>query len=121
MSLLLANLGLISLPAANRQITTLTALYGDAQRSLESLLAEASRLPRSPDRQGVKDEIASHVSLLATFQKSDHLRAMFWGWYVTYSTIKTLFVTLFTLGVGFWIVLRGVGITYTSQSVCPLR
>jgi hypothetical protein len=73
------------------------------------MIAEASRLPPTPERQHVVAQLATHSTLLATFEKADRLRARFLGFPVTWSFVKTHFVTIFTLGVGLWSVLKGTG------------
>jgi len=118
---LTALFGLVSLPAANGQISAITVLYRDASRSLQSLLAEASRLPQTPERNHVEKEIERHISLLETFQKADNLRAKFLGWAVTWGTVKTFVVTLTTIVIGLWSLLRGAGVTFTAQSFCTIH
>lgn len=112
---------LTTLPIANGQITAITSLYGDAQRALDMLLAQASCLPQTPERRDVMTKLSAHSSLLQTFREADRLRAKFLGIPVTWGVVKTFFVTLFTLGVGLWSVLRGVGVFFTLQTVCPVR
>lgn len=109
------------LPIVNSQITTITSLYGDAQRALDTLIAQASGLPQTPERRDVIARLSAHSTLLQTFKEADHLRAKFLGIPVTWGVVKTFFVTLFTLGVGLWSVLKGVGVFFTLQTVCPVR
>jgi hypothetical protein len=111
--------GLLFLPVVNRQITTVVELYTTTQRSLNTILAEASRLPPTPERQHVIAQLQAHSTLLGTFEKADRLRAKFLGFPVTWGFVKTYFLTLFTLGVGLWSVLKGSGVGFTLQSVCP--
>jgi hypothetical protein len=108
------------MPAANAQITSITDLYQSAQRAAQSLVAEASLLAQTPERVHVTNWVAANISLLQTFQKADGLRAKFLGFSVTGAAIKTFFLTLFTIGLGLWSVLRGAGIGFTVQSVCPI-
>lgn len=113
-------LSLIAVPVANSQISTITSLYGDAETALSGLLAEASRLPPTADRQRVQDQLAAHVSLLQAFHKANRLRVKFLGIPVSWGVVKTFFVTLFTLAIGLWSVLKGAGVTFTLQTACPL-
>jgi len=119
-AILASSTGLLALPVSNAQITTVTSLYSNAERTLTALLAEASRLPQTPERQQVMNGIAWHVSLLQTFEKADRLRAKFLGFPVTWSTVKTYLVTLATVALGLGSLLKGAGVVYTSQSVCPV-
>lgn len=109
------------MPTQNRQIITITSLYADAERSLQALVAEASYLPQTPDRLHVTNRITAHISLLQTFQKADRFLAKFLGFVVTWGTVKTIFLTLFTLGVGLASILKGIGVFFTVQSVCPVH
>lgn len=119
-SIVFYSLSFISVPIANSQISTITALYGDAERALLSILAEASlRLPFTFERQRVHDRLMAHALMLQTFKEANGVRAKVLGIPVTWGLVKTFFVTLFTLGVGLWSVLKGAGLTFTLQSVCP--
>ncbi len=112
---------IIVLPIANGQITTITALYGEAERALDSLIAVSGKMPQTTERRDVISMLQSHATVLQTFKEADRLRARFLGFPVTWAVVKTFYVTLFTLGIGLWSVLRGVGVTFTLQSVCPLK
>jgi len=116
-----SSLFLIVLPVINGQITTITALYSEAERSLQGLIAEASALTQTPERLRVVFRISSHISLLQPFEKADRLRAKFLGISVTWSTVKTYFLTLFTIEIGLWSVFRNANIVLTLQSACPIQ
>jgi hypothetical protein len=111
--------GLVALPVQNSQIGTICALYGDAERALDSLIAEAGRLPQTNERRDVINMLTGYATLLHTFKDADRLRASMLGVPVTWGLIKTLFITFFTLAVGLWSILRGLGVSATMQSVCP--
>lgn len=115
-----SSLALFSMPVANSQISDITVLYSDTERALSGILAEARQLPFTMERRDVYDRLVAHISLLQTFEKADRLRSKFLGVPVSWGVVKTFFVTLFTLAVGLWSVLKGAGITFTMQSVCPL-
>jgi len=44
---------LLPLPVMNAQISSIVALYGDAQRALDSLISEATWLPQTKERRDV--------------------------------------------------------------------
>ncbi len=105
----------------NAQISSVTNLYGDALRALDSLISEASGLPQTSERRDVISRLTAHASVLQTSEKADRLRGKYLGVPVTWTVIKTLFVTVFTLAVGLWSVLRGLGVFFSVETVCPLR
>ncbi|KAI9012225.1 hypothetical protein DFJ74DRAFT_296677 [Hyaloraphidium curvatum] len=107
---------LAQLPAANDQIDAVLSLYIDARTALQSMLAESARLgTRTAAR-----ELKEHLGLLASFGASDNLRATFVGIVVTWGLAKTAVVTVVTLAVALWSVLRGVGVGFTVETACPL-
>lgn len=112
---------LLALPTANAQITTVTGLYSDSERALEILISEASRLPQTRERRDVINSLSAYATVLQTLQKADRLRAKFLGLPVTWGLIKTLLVTIFTLIVGLWSILRGLGVFFTWEAVCPIQ
>jgi hypothetical protein len=120
LSLVYSSLSLSSLPVSNSQISTVVSLYGDAERALDALIASASRLPQTCARRDVINSLSAHATVLLSLEKTDRLRARFLGVPVTWGLVKTLFVTLFTLGVGLWSILKGVGVFFTMQTVCPI-
>ena len=106
---------------ANEQISTITAIYSDTERALDSLIAEAGKLPQTTERRDVISMLQSHGAVLQTLEKVDRLRAKLLGFPVTWGVVKTYFVTMFTLGVGLWSVLRGVGVGFSLQFCCPAK
>ncbi|KAI9029235.1 hypothetical protein DFJ74DRAFT_478730 [Hyaloraphidium curvatum] len=109
-----------SLPALNSQIDALARLYSDARVSIRAMLAEAAHLPEgNPVRSAAARELKAHAELLAVFGDVEGLRATFVGIPITWGLAKTLAVTMITLAVALWSVLRGIGVVFTMQSVCP--
>ncbi|KAI9024170.1 hypothetical protein DFJ74DRAFT_73904 [Hyaloraphidium curvatum] len=107
------------LPAINQQIDALSRTYTDAVFSIRGMLAEAARLPPDPRRAQAAAELEAHAGFLAAFGTAEGLRATFLGIPVTWGLAKTLAVTAVTLGVALWSVLRGAGVSFTVQSMCP--
>ncbi|KAI9030498.1 hypothetical protein DFJ74DRAFT_702791 [Hyaloraphidium curvatum] len=112
--------GVAELPAINSQIDALSKMYLDAVFAIRGMLMDAASLPRDPRRDAAVRELEAHAGFLATFGSVESLRATFVGIPVTWGLAKTLLVTIITLGVALWSVLRGVGVVFTLQSVCPL-
>ncbi|KAI9016663.1 hypothetical protein DFJ74DRAFT_677928 [Hyaloraphidium curvatum] len=106
---------LAQLPAANDQIDDVRSLYLDARTALQAMLAEAARVHGQP----AAAELREHVVLLTSLCAADNLRATFVGIVVTWGLAKTLLVTTVTLSVALWSVLRGAGVSFTIESVCP--
>ncbi|KAI9022056.1 hypothetical protein DFJ74DRAFT_671448 [Hyaloraphidium curvatum] len=99
---------IFNLPARNAAIPSVVALYHDALREIRVLTAND---PSGPLRR--------HEAVLASFLEVSELRGRVLGFEVTYGTARGLLVTLVTLCVGLWSVLRGLGIFFTVESFCP--
>ncbi|KAI9034246.1 hypothetical protein DFJ74DRAFT_10963 [Hyaloraphidium curvatum] len=112
---------LLHLPVANAQIDAVATLYAGARQALHSLLAQAAKLPPHPDRAAVAEQVLGHARLLQTFEEVGRLRATFVGVPVTWGLAKTFLVTMLTLAIGLWSVLKGAGVAFTVQSVCPIQ
>ncbi|KAI9016669.1 hypothetical protein DFJ74DRAFT_239044 [Hyaloraphidium curvatum] len=106
---------LAQLPAANDQIDSILSLYLDARTALQAMLTQAARVQGQP----AAAELREHVVLLTSFCAADNLRATFVGIVVTWGLAKTLLATTVTLSVALWSVLRGAGMSFTIESVCP--
>ncbi|KAI9011681.1 hypothetical protein DFJ74DRAFT_306027 [Hyaloraphidium curvatum] len=115
-------LTLFGLPSINGQMDAVSELYRSAHLSLSSLLSEAAGLPPSPQRDAVQERVRARAVLLQGLAGSaEHHRIRFWGLPVTYGLAKTVAVTLLTLIVGGWGIMRGFGTFVTLQTYCPLQ
>ncbi|KAI9003011.1 hypothetical protein DFJ74DRAFT_713921 [Hyaloraphidium curvatum] len=113
-------LALFEIPSINGQMDAITELYRGAHLSLVSLLSESARLLATPHREGVRDCLRARAALLHALSGSvEHHRIRFAGLPVTYGLAKTIAVTMLTLMVGCWSILRGFGIFVTLQTYCP--
>ncbi|KAI9003009.1 hypothetical protein DFJ74DRAFT_442925 [Hyaloraphidium curvatum] len=113
-------LGLFEIPSINGQMDAITELYRGAHLSLVSLLSESAGLPATPEREAARDRLRARAALLhALTGSAEHHRIKFAGLPVTYGLAKTIAVTLLTLVVGCWSILRGFGVYVTLQTYCP--
>jgi hypothetical protein len=120
-TLFYASVLLAVLPVSNAQIISVVSLYRDAERALDNLIFEGSWMPATPERQHTINRLTACATLLRTFKEADHLRAKFLGVPVTWGFVKTFFLSIFTLMVGLWSVLRGFNLFVTAETVCPNR
>ncbi|KAI9029463.1 hypothetical protein DFJ74DRAFT_703274 [Hyaloraphidium curvatum] len=102
----------VNLAARNSLLDAVDGLYRDAQRELRTLMLRARPGP-------LADEVALHVSALEGFVAATAGRARLFGFVVSYGTVRTMLVTIVTVAVALWSVLRGLGVTLTPESFCP--
>lgn len=62
-----------------------------------------------------------HDRVLSSFLEADRYRARFLGFPIDVGVLRTLIVTLFTLAVGLWSVLKGSGLVFTFDNFCHTR
>jgi hypothetical protein len=89
----------------------------DAQREIREMLVDARRL--GSKRPELVPELEEHDRVLGSYLESDRFRARFLGFVVDYGVGRTLVVTIFTISVGLWSVLRGLGVTLSPGAICP--
>jgi hypothetical protein len=109
---------LLNLSASNAGISGVRDASFDAQREIREMLVDARRCgsPRSE----LVTELEEHDRVLGSYLEADRFRARFLGFIVDYGVARTLVVTIFTVSVGLWSVLRGLGVTFTMSSFCFL-
>ncbi|KAI9019944.1 hypothetical protein DFJ74DRAFT_142515 [Hyaloraphidium curvatum] len=105
---------------SNEQIELITELYRQAQTAIRDMLVRAAPLPPDPDRAHLLDALAKHDRLLASFREVSGFRGRFLGFVVDFGVLRTFLVTVFTLLVGLWSILRG-SVFFTLDSICPTR
>ncbi|KAI9013563.1 hypothetical protein DFJ74DRAFT_682487 [Hyaloraphidium curvatum] len=94
----------------NSSIASVTDLYLGARTAL-ALLGPRSAHPETVERH-------MHVlELLADGMTAR--RGRFLGFAVGLGTVRTYLATLFTVALGLWTLLRGAGIAFVPDSVCP--
>jgi hypothetical protein len=90
--IILSTLSLLVLPVANNQIYSVVELYSDAERALDSLIAEAGWLPITEERRDVLSRLRDYATVLQTFKEADQLRATSLGipvtWYVSRDVVN---------------------------------
>ncbi|KAI9011579.1 hypothetical protein DFJ74DRAFT_684002 [Hyaloraphidium curvatum] len=111
---------LVNVAAANAQISDIRDLYLSAGRSLRELRRRLVAGPGDPDLRLLM-EMDADADLLASYADTDRYRAKLLGFPVDYGILRTLAVTLVTLTVAVWSMLRGLGVFLTMETVCPTR
>ncbi|KAI9003509.1 hypothetical protein DFJ74DRAFT_713723 [Hyaloraphidium curvatum] len=114
-----AELGIYA--SANAQIAAVQRLYADARGEIRAL---AARIAADPDPAlcALRRQLAAHDAVLEwSTGEAEKAGAKMFGFPITGGVIRGLLITLFTLGVGLWTVLRGLGIFLTVETMCPLR
>ncbi|KAI9023431.1 hypothetical protein DFJ74DRAFT_669064 [Hyaloraphidium curvatum] len=103
---------LISVAAANSQIDDIVELYTAARQDILGLLVDVRDPPTAALMQ-------HHADLLDSFRDVGLLRARFLGVSVTVGTVRSLIVALVPILAALWTVLRGLGVSFTPQTICP--
>ncbi|KAI9015964.1 hypothetical protein DFJ74DRAFT_678919 [Hyaloraphidium curvatum] len=111
---------LTHLSLSNEQIDAITELYRQAQTEIRDKLVRAQALPFDPERARLMDALREHDRLLASFREVNVFRAKFLGFVVDFAVLRTFLVTVFTVLVGLWSILRG-SFFFTLDSMCPSR
>lgn len=110
---------LANFSAANAQITSVTRLVTDCRREIRLLLLRAAKHETSPGLAAWKEHLERHLTVLGSFENPDSYQAKFLGYPVNYGVLRTVLVTVFTIGVGHWTLLRGAGIRLSLLYACP--
>ncbi|KAI9022083.1 hypothetical protein DFJ74DRAFT_706977 [Hyaloraphidium curvatum] len=100
---------------SNEQIEKITELYRQAQTGIRDKLVRARRLPPDPARAPLLEALREHDRLLESFREVAGFRGRFLGFVVDFGVLRTFLVTVFTLLVGLWSILRG-SIVFTLDS-----
>ncbi|KAI9016620.1 hypothetical protein DFJ74DRAFT_677821 [Hyaloraphidium curvatum] len=95
--------------AANSEPAGVARQYRSARDSLLALV-----VAEPADRAA-----SAHARMLDTFTELQGSRAAFLRFDITFSTIRGLVITLVTVVVGLWSVMRSAGVFVTLESVCP--
>ena len=111
---------LINVAAANNQIAEIRSLYLDASRELHELRRRAINGSNGPDMTLIK-AMDVDAEVLGSYLDVDRYRFRLLGLVVTFGMLRTLIVTLLTLIVGLWSILRGLGVFLTLESLCPFK
>ncbi|KAI9010761.1 hypothetical protein DFJ74DRAFT_685534 [Hyaloraphidium curvatum] len=115
--LLLVFTDLVNFASSNSQVSAASSLLRRAARESQQLLARASALGLSQTPAAAA--LARHAEVMLSYAAADGCEARFAGFVVRYDTARTCAITLFTLGVGLWSVLRGAGVSVVLDVPCP--
>ncbi|KAI9032998.1 hypothetical protein DFJ74DRAFT_650403 [Hyaloraphidium curvatum] len=99
-------INIVNLAARNAAISSIAALFRDALREIRVNAREAPWL-------------REHEATLVSFLEVSGFEGRVFGFAVTFGSARALFVTVVTLCVALWSVLRGLGIFITLESFCP--
>ncbi|KAI9029443.1 hypothetical protein DFJ74DRAFT_488055 [Hyaloraphidium curvatum] len=102
----------INLASRNALIDAVAGVYTDAQRELRALSLSAGPGPLAA-------ELALHDATISSFLDVSRHRARLFGFVVSFGTARTMLVTLLTVCVALWTVLRAFGVGVTLESFCP--
>ncbi len=116
----------IILGAANANADSITDMYRDAIREITEVIHSARTAPalEIPEqghclRLEALASLAEHAEILQAFVGADRHRARFFGLVATMGLARTLAVTLFTVLLGLWTILRGANVRFVADVACP--
>ncbi|KAI9016838.1 hypothetical protein DFJ74DRAFT_770412 [Hyaloraphidium curvatum] len=105
-----------SASGANASISDARHLYLAAQYRLRTFLARHGPFPSA-----AADSLRAHDALLAAcIAQADASGMKLFGATVGPSAVRVTVVTLFTILLGLWTIIRGLGGTLTLESMCPI-
>ncbi|KAI9015575.1 hypothetical protein DFJ74DRAFT_271849 [Hyaloraphidium curvatum] len=115
-SLVLIVTDIINFASSNSQVSAASSLLLRAYRESKLLLARAgvAGLAGTPAARSLSE----YADLIAAYAQADGCEARFMGFVVRYGTARTFAVTMFTVGVGLWSILRTAGVTVTLDTAC---
>ncbi|KAI9013436.1 hypothetical protein DFJ74DRAFT_682155 [Hyaloraphidium curvatum] len=102
--------------ALNEELGAISAVYRAARREIGVLVSDAVA---AGAEQGLVRGLEVHDRVLGTFLETDDLRALFFGFPISYGLLRTYVATAVTLAIGAWTVLRTLGVYITFQTFCP--
>ncbi|KAI9030204.1 hypothetical protein DFJ74DRAFT_754476 [Hyaloraphidium curvatum] len=108
----------INLAARNAQLVHVSELYAEARTELRSMSLAASA---DPALGNLTTQLRAHDAELAAFEEVERHRARMLGFPISYGVVRTVVITAFTLAVGLFSVLRGVGVFVMVETFCPLQ
>lgn len=116
--LLLHNgLDFLGFAKSNSQVDAIAALYIEARDELRMLTEKFE----SKVDESLQQKLVRRAQVFDSLSQVERYKARFLGFAITYSVLRTIIVTLFTLGIGLWSILRTAGIFVTVESYCPAR
>ncbi|KAI9009025.1 hypothetical protein DFJ74DRAFT_738138, partial [Hyaloraphidium curvatum] len=103
---------MLSVAAANAEIDRAASLYLAYRTRILVLLAGEPPAP-------VASALQRHADLLDAFARTEEKQGRFLGFRVGYAVVRGFLATVLTVAVGLWSVLRGAGVGFTLETVCP--
>ncbi|KAI9021164.1 hypothetical protein DFJ74DRAFT_672101 [Hyaloraphidium curvatum] len=113
---------LLNVSAANAQISDIRELYLDALEELGELRrCLVTSAPHPGPDPALLAAMDADAEVLRSYTDTDRYRSKVLGFPVTYGIVRTVLVTILTLVVALWSILRGLGVFLTMDYVCPSR
>lgn len=102
----------------NDEVEKIASLYRSAAADIRRALV------RTPPAETVaalsmREGIRGHVDILESLAAERGNTARFFGFVVTFGSIRALLATSLTVLVALWSIMRGLGMRITIESVCP--
>ncbi|KAI9023193.1 hypothetical protein DFJ74DRAFT_668086 [Hyaloraphidium curvatum] len=111
---------LVHVAAANAQVGSVMELYREASREIREMRRASLFSDPTPAGVALRERMDSDGEILRSYlDDEDRYPARFLGVVVSYGVIRTIVVTLVTVLVALWSILRGLGVFFTMESVCP--
>ncbi|KAI9019662.1 hypothetical protein DFJ74DRAFT_707732 [Hyaloraphidium curvatum] len=111
---------MVNVAVANQHISGVTELYRTARRSLRELSAKARRrFPPTSRLEACLALIEADDRVLKSYMDVDQWKGRVLGFVVTFATLRSMAVTMLTVGVALWSILRGGGTFVTLDFACP--
>ncbi|KAI9022046.1 hypothetical protein DFJ74DRAFT_768629 [Hyaloraphidium curvatum] len=101
---------------ANRLASSVGNLYESAQVRLREWEAREGGQDPDPRR---AERIRLVDRLLRAYRDVGSLQATLVGFPITFQVLRTFFVTMVTVAIGLWSLLRSAGLFFTIESICP--
>ncbi|KAI9022012.1 hypothetical protein DFJ74DRAFT_706909 [Hyaloraphidium curvatum] len=108
-----------NIAASNGHIAAVLDAYSEARRALRELAARAREHdPWNPRVVEIAGRMALHDQVLGSYMDADRWKARVLGFVVTVGAARRMLVTVVTVCVTLWSVLRSAGLTITLDVVC---
>lgn len=101
---------------SNSHVGVIGLLYKQERDDLQLLLARSTTASRD-----IRLDLMFYETLLSSQSDVDCFKARFLGFQISFEVLRTLAVTLFTLGIGLYSTLRGLSVFVNPQTFCEIR
>ena len=103
---------------SNEEVETIAGFYRSAAADIRFALLRAPPA-ETIGALGVRDGIRQHIDILESFAAERGNTARFFGFVVSFGSVRTLLVTSLTVLVALWSIMRGLGLRISIESACP--